>query len=117
MRLLRFLLFLLWTTALCRGDQRLHAPVVTYVGYTGSMRPALVGGEHILILPWPISWVRLDQMVVYYNGRINVIHRVEAIVRGSRRRLIVKGDHNDSEDRQWVDSRTLVGLALVLPHL
>lgn len=100
-------------TPTVRADPRMHAPVFSWAGYTGSMLPYVQGGENLLILPCPITWVRPGWVILYYRDRqrINVLHRViELAGDHAHRELIVKGDNNPREDVWPVTRETYIGV-------
>ena len=64
------------------------------VPYTGSMAPAVYGGERMQVVPLPFAQVRVGDVVAYQNARNSpgpVMHRV---IWRDQEVLICKGDAN-----------------------
>jgi hypothetical protein len=99
------------------GERRLVAGEVTTMAGTGSMRPALVGGETIRIVAVPFNQLKVGQIVVRYDSakQLNICHRIIARVEswsgGIGYRL--KGDANMERDVKVMTADEYVGVVTV----
>lgn len=97
------------------GQVRIHPPVVTSVGLTGSMKPFFIGGEMIYVTHCDFDKVAIgDVVVVWWAGReLNVIHRL--IGRKSDGSMITKGDANPERDSHITAEKDFVGCITISP--
>lgn len=94
------------------------APFTTTVGLTGSMHPALIGGEPIYVYPVNIADLVVgDLVVIWWEGReIDPIHRVHKIIHGANGQIGIqtKGDNNAICDPYIITQADLIGKVKLL---
>lgn len=95
--------------------QRLVAPVITTVAYTGSMAPAFTGGEMIGIDSIRIEDARENDLIVYWEEarQLNILHRCIQVRHAANGEigLVCRGDANDERDWHVVTKENLIGRA------
>tara|TARA_R110000868_G_scaffold40556_1_gene139829 strand:- start:1036 stop:1419 length:384 start_codon:yes stop_codon:yes gene_type:complete len=99
------------------GDSRIVAPYNTTVGFTGSMKPAYLGGEKIRIVPADFDSLQVgDDIVAYWESRrLNVFHRILSIRDTDfGRGYVTKGLNNTLRDAHIVTKDNFVGKVIRL---
>lgn len=83
------------------------------VGYTGSMKPALKGGETLAVVQTPFDQLKVGDVVLRRVpwSDIPILHRV--IHRRSSDRLVTKGDANRDADAWWLTPSDYLGRAIM----
>lgn len=82
---------------------------------TGSMRPALVGGELLTVVQMDWADLRPGMVCVYWNRQLNrevpVLHRIQHSA--GRDRFVMKGDNNVWNDPGYMTPEDLLGVVLM----
>ena len=83
---------------------------------SGSMEPAIPLGGMVILGPVSASDIHVGDIIAYFNGDVEVCHRVTAVEQGSQVRFVTKGDANRSPDGTPVTSDKITGrLVLSIP--
>lgn len=65
---------------------------------SGSMEPTIPVGGMVILGPVAANDIHVGDIIAYFNGNVEVCHRVIAIADGPPARFTVKGDNNKSPD-------------------
>lgn len=80
---------------------------------TGSMRPAIVPGQVVIVSPEPASAMRPGQIVTYHRPGLagTITHRVRSVapVPGGRLKVTTRGDANDGAETWLISTSGTVG--------
>jgi hypothetical protein len=88
---------------------------VRFKAHGSSMRPFIMDGDFITVVPVPASQLRLGD-VAFYSGRTGALHahRVLAPTRGGRAVLVVRGDSSMGRMERVKSDHILGRVALVV---
>jgi signal peptidase len=80
---------------------------------SGSMEPAVSVGSMVILGPVSANDIQTGDIIAYFNGNVEVCHRVTAVEQGSPVRFYTKGDANRSPDGTPVTPDKITGRLVV----
>jgi len=106
-----FLVFLLWFNS---GLFGVRPTLISGI----SMEPAINPGDIVITRDITPSEVKLNDVVLFSNGKVSILHRVVTLVgQGENTIFTTKGDNVTERDQSWNANQLKGKLVLVIPKL
>lgn len=82
----------------------------SFVIVSGSMEPTIMTGDAILVKEVPQNEIKVNDIISFSQGEMNVTHRViEIIEENGIKKYKTKGDNNNTEDKEKITYEQIEG--------
>lgn len=81
---------------------------------SGSMEPAIQVGSIVILGPVSAEDINVGDIIAYFDGNVEICHRIFAIETGHPVRFVTKGDANRSPDGTLVTPEKVIGKCVAI---